>query len=269
MVFNCIEYVLRDLESQKRTIKKYQEEKRKLPLGALSASEKKGRKYYTKITFHRGKRRVKYLGGAGHPEVQRLQKRYFLEKAVSAMKKNIDLMENFIRNYQSVDPNQMQKTFPKAYQSLPEACFHTAGVFDLEKWGSQPYVKSTKNPELLTQITTKGDLVRSKSEVIIANALNARGLSYRYEELCNINGYTKAPDFRIIHPKSGRIIYWEHCGLITDYGYLRDTYHRIYDYIRQEIVPGDNLILTFDDAAGNINSFTIERIIELWFFTYP
>lgn len=122
------------------------------------------------------------------------------------MKGNILLMEDFLKNYRSIDPNQMQKDFPAAYRALPQTCFDAAGVFNLENWGRQEYHRSKKRSENLTHITAKGDCVRSKSEVIIANAIRARGLVYRYEELTDIGGYMKAPDFKIIHPVIHRII---------------------------------------------------------------
>lgn len=107
--------------------------------------------------------------------------------------------------------------------------------------------------------------MRSKSEVIIANAMKVRGLMFRYKEMTDIGGYMKAPDFKIIHLVIHRIIYWEHCGMISDPEYLRDTFYKIRDYISQGIIPGVNLILTFDDTDGNIDSLMIERTLDLWF----
>ncbi len=265
MLFNSQECVKRDLNLQKNILKRYKEQLKKLPKGSLYASERNGVKYYTKVTNFRGKKRSVYLGKEINPQVQLLQKKYYLRKAIQAMESNISLMEKFLNGYQSIDPNVMQKQFPKAYQSLPQSCFDTAGVFNLDRWGSEFYVKSTSRSENLLNSTKKGDKVRSKSEVIIANAVAVRGLQYRYEEVTYINGYKKAPDFKVIDPRTGRIIYWEHLGLITDMEYLKQALFRIADYIRDGIVPGVNLILTFDDAENHIDSLMIERTLDLWF----
>lgn len=265
MLFNSLECVERDLNLQKNTLKRYKEQLKKLPRGALYASERNGVKYYTKVTTFRGKKRSEYLGKGTNSQVQLLQKKYYLRKAITAMESNIPMMEKFLKNYQPIDPNILQKQFPKAYQSLPQSCFDEAGVFDLDRWGSEPYEKSTNRAENLLNFTKKGDKVRSKSEVIIANAVAARGLQYRYEEVTYINGYKKAPDFKIIDPRTGSIIYWEHLGLITDMEYLRQALYRIADYIRDGIIPGVNLILTFDDGENHIDSLMIERTLDLWF----
>ena len=68
--------------------------------------------------------------------------------------------------------------------------------------------------EHLIHRTARGEMVRSKSEVIIANALAAKGIDYAYERPLLIEGVTKYPDFTIEDMESGQTIYWEHCGML-------------------------------------------------------
>jgi hypothetical protein len=64
-----------------------------------------------------------------------------------------------------------------------------------------------------------GDLVRSKSEVIIANMLHERGISFFYEKpLFAADGSMYLPDFTIIW--NGEEIYWEHVGMLSDSKYV-------------------------------------------------
>lgn len=67
--------------------------------------------------------------------------------------------------------------------------------------------------------TLKGDKVRSKSEVIIANMLYNNNIKYEYEEKLY---YEKdkfiLPDFTI-YLEDGEVIYWEHLGLLGCEGY--------------------------------------------------
>lgn len=60
--------------------------------------------------------------------------------------------------------------------------------------------------------TSKGDLVRSKSEVIIANLLYQNSISYEYEKDLTLGGIKVSPDFTITH--EGQEYYWEHLGMI-------------------------------------------------------
>ena len=73
--------------------------------------------------------------------------------------------------------------------------------------------------EHLIHRTARREAVRSKSEVIIANLLHAKGIDYRYEEPLEINGVTKYPDFTIEDDDTGETFYWEHLGMLSDEGY--------------------------------------------------
>lgn len=68
--------------------------------------------------------------------------------------------------------------------------------------------------------TLAGDLVRSKSEVIIANILFDRHIPYEYEKMLSApDGSCYLPDFTITW--NGVEYYWEHLGLLGDEGYER------------------------------------------------
>lgn len=63
-----------------------------------------------------------------------------------------------------------------------------------------------------------GDMVRSKSEVIIANMLHERGVSFWYEKpLRAPDGTLYLPDFTILH--QGEEYYWEHLGKMAESAY--------------------------------------------------
>jgi ATP-dependent exoDNAse (exonuclease V) alpha subunit len=71
--------------------------------------------------------------------------------------------------------------------------------------------------------TKRGDMVRSKSEVIIANELESSGLDWHYEndnQFIEINGKKLLPDF-VIH-QNGKTYYWEHLGLTNKSSYLKN-----------------------------------------------
>ena len=67
--------------------------------------------------------------------------------------------------------------------------------------------------------TQKGDKVRSKSEVIIANMLHANKVQYIYEKKLYYNKVDWIePDFTITMP-DGTEVYWEHLGMIGSEDY--------------------------------------------------
>lgn len=112
--------------------------------------------------------------------------------------------------------------------------------------------------------TRRGELVRSKSEVAIADLLFTKqdvGLEYEYEKpLTGQDGATRYPDFTVEDAAMGLTVYWEHLGMMHDPGY-RDRWERkLVWYREQGIVPreeggGPNgtLLITRDDERGGID----------------
>ncbi|MES1243724.1 MAG: AAA family ATPase [Acidobacteriota bacterium] len=122
--------------------------------------------------------------------------------------------------------------------------------------------------EHLIHRTARGEMVRSKSEVIIANALAAKGVDYAYEWPLTIDGVTKYPDFTIEDMESGQTLYWEHCGMLHVPTYRQRWEEKLEWYRRHGIrVNGDDggaerkLIVTRDEANGSIDSAKIAKLI--------
>lgn len=117
--------------------------------------------------------------------------------------------------------------------------------------------------------TARGEMARSKSEVIIANALAAQGAEYHYELPPTIDGVTKYPDFTIKDMESGQTFFWEHGGMLHVPSYRRRWEEKLDWYRPQGILPqeeggGDRatLIVTRDEANGSIDSKKIEDIVS-------
>jgi len=117
--------------------------------------------------------------------------------------------------------------------------------------------------QALIHRTLKGDLVRSKSEVIIANMLFEAGIEYDYEKELDLGeDGIRIPDFTIEDAESGTCFYWEHCGMLGDAGYCKHWEEKKELYKRHGIVEGDNLIVSRDSLNGGIDSAEIKQLIN-------
>ena len=123
--------------------------------------------------------------------------------------------------------------------------------------------------EHLIHRTARGEMVRSKSEVIIANTMANAGVEYSYEKALTIDGVTKYPDFTIEDMESGATYYWEHCGMLHVPIYRRRWETKLDWYRSQGILPaeegmGENgtLIITRDEANGSIDSPKIMKLVQ-------
>ena len=134
-----------------------------------------------------------------------------------------------------------------------------------QTWLSQPFTTSTYKPEEKVFKTRRGEMVRSKSELMQADTYFELGIPYRYEcELTLEDGTTKAPDFTLYHAPRRMTIYHEHLGLMDEEGYVNRNIKKLREYEENGIYVGKNLILTFETAKHpfNVHQFreTIKKI---------
>jgi hypothetical protein len=118
--------------------------------------------------------------------------------------------------------------------------------------------------------TERGDLVRSKSELIIADKLFARDIDYAYEQpLVLPDGRVRYPDFTFTDHARGVAFYWEHLGLLDDPGYRARWDRKRAEYIAARILPWQDgggetgtLIETRDEPGGALDAEAIARVIQ-------
>ena len=123
--------------------------------------------------------------------------------------------------------------------------------------------------EYLIHRTARGEMVRSKSEVIIADHLANKGVEYGYEQPLTIEGVTKYPDFTVGDMESGLTYYWEHCGMLHVPSYRwrweeKLVWYRTHGILPREEGGGENgtLIITRDEVNGSIDSAKITKLID-------
>ncbi len=259
-MFDTLAYVKQDMAYQHKLEKLFSDQLQYLPNGRLTRTKKNGESYYYKVL--NGKRT--YLGKGNSEEVLDLQEKRFLEESLKRIRKNLAAGNAFLKKYQNIDEGSILKETPQAYQPIVGAAFFAGGKKNLDRWEKEPYQRSTAYPERLIHRTMRGDLVRSKSEVIIANTLFSKGIPYRYEELIQVGDYTVAADFHVAVKSRSRKRLWEHFGMIGDADYLEKCMLKIQTYIENGFLPWEDVIFTFDTKRGSIDAQTIERIAELF-----
>lgn len=116
--------------------------------------------------------------------------------------------------------------------------------------------------------TDRGELVISKSEVIVANALHAEKIDYVYEKPLDLgDGRGEVlPDFTVEDEATGETWYIEHAGMLDDDRY-RDRWEvKLGRYRKAGIVPeeeGGNLVVT-SERDGIDSSALRERFRDLF-----
>ena len=133
----------------------------------------------------------------------------------------------------------------------------------LKQWMSEPYKGKPFKEDSPVILTNKGLRVRSKTEKIMADYFDSKGICYKYECPLYLNNFGYVyPDFTFLSPKTTEEIYWEHEGMMDNTEYAQAAVKKIDLYEQNNIFPGERLILTFETSATAINSKLLKIMTE-------
>lgn len=185
------------------------------------------------------------LGGRGG-----MLSKELLYTAITRQKDKLVILYNDgayrLRDYSSMDCSEVARRFT--------CLFEVPNIVEYKK----KYYE-----QALIHRTLKGELVRSKSEVIIANMLFEAGIEYEYEKELDLGeDGIRIPDFTIEDAESGSCFYWEHCGMLGNAGYSKHWEEKKALYKKHDIVEDDNLIVSKDSLNGGIDSAEIKCLID-------
>ena len=117
--------------------------------------------------------------------------------------------------------------------------------------------------------TERGELVRSKSEWIIADKLHAAGIDYQYEHSLLLDGFERFPDFTIIDDDSGKRWYWEHNGMLSNDNYRQRWERKLAAYKQEGILPleegvgvNGTLLITEERSGVGLDADRISQLIN-------
>lgn len=132
-------------------------------------------------------------------------------------------------------------------------------------------IESRYYDERYINFSVAGEWMISKSEVAIANLLQANKIKYAYENrLFHPDGTSRLPDFTITDDRRDLTYYWEHFGLLHVEDYRKKAEKKVEWYKSMGIVPYQNahkehdrmLIITRDKPDGGIDTQQMDKIIK-------
>lgn len=228
-----------------------------LPTGIIQVFDTKLRTQY--YICDNGKRT--YVKVKERSKVKDMCQKEYLERSLEAARKELKQLnklycicknDSWERVYEKQHPKKQAMQSPGW---LPDREF-------VKEWESDVYEKKTFKEMVPEYYTDREERVRSKSEILIANALHKHQVPYYYEKPLHLNGYgTVHPDFTLLNVRERKTLYWEHMGMLDDETYMDYALDKITAYEKNGIFPGHQLILTHETSKKPINSKLIESII--------
>lgn len=196
--------------------------------------------------------------------IKQLIQKSYLKEALTAARKEKHALGKIVNNY----PKQ---TLEDIYSTLSDERKEYASPIipgDAEsanKWLATPNFGRNLISIETEFYTLNGEHVRSKSEVIIADRLYAKGIPYKYECPLQIGNRIIHPDFTILRLSDRKIIYHEHCGMMDDPNYAKDMVNRINLYSTADIYLGDRLFFTLESSETPLDIRLLDELIEKHF----
>ena len=237
-------------------IEETQQELAALPNGKLTCAQGSyGYKWYHTIDHTRT-----YLPKSKQSMAEQLAVKKYLKLLLKHLEHEKTALEFYLRHHSDSFQNDITHlTGHPGYQELLASYFQLKSD-TAQTWANAPYDRNMKFPEHLVHKTSSGIDVRSKSEAMIALFLHTNRIPFRYECALNVGGVVLYPDFTIMHPKTSKIYYWEHFGLMDDPAYVKNVGSKLQLYMTNGIIPSIQLITTYETKANPLNYDEIVRI---------
>lgn len=250
-----------EIEKMIMKIKKEEKAYESLPEGSIRVSSTDGRIQY--LFKKKDSIKEEYVAAKDVQNIGRIIQREYDRKAMKTLKNMNKHLNAFLEKYDS-------KALSKMHANLCEGRKRFINPLELcdeafvEKWMEDHPGEQNTYPEQRKYETEQGELVRSKSEKIIADTLYKMKIPYRYEaRLCLDNNKIIYPDFTCLNLRTRKTIYWEHLGLLGVNDYANKNFEKLEAYEQNGIFLGDELMISMEMPENPLNVKIIRKKIEL------
>lgn len=220
-------------------------------------NHKKGFQYYIKTDEG-----IKYVKASEKQSVQQAVQYEYESKVYRAAKEEYKKISALIKVYEGNAAEDVYAHIPNGKKVIVDPIKLTDEEY-IKMWNEQQYEKLPFREGAPEYYSSKGERMRSKSEVLIANLLDKMNINYKYEKPLKLNKLGIVhPDFTLLDIRNRKEIYLEHLGMMDDQVYRNNAINKIRDYERSGYHMGDQLLITFETLNCPIDIKIIERKIE-------
>lgn len=205
-----------------------------------------------------------YISKKNHLLAEKLARKKYLTLKMEELEREKRALGFYLNHHTSAGKADALLTESSEYQKLLSGQFVPIST-EIKQWQSSFYEKNNLHPERLIYKSISGNVVRSKSEMMIDMLLFQHKIPFRYECALTFGDAVVYPDFTIRHPITGKIFYWEHFGLMDKPEYAANATCKIRTYTENGILPGINLITTYETQDNPLDSEWVEKLIEHYF----
>jgi len=204
----------------------------------------------------------KYIPKGDVELAKKLAQKGYDGKILKLTTKRLRQLEVILKDYSD---DEIAKVFLSEHHERQKLIVPVEETYEqkMDRWIAKPYTGKGFGETDPVITTDKGLRVRSKSERFMANYFDSLGIPYKYECPLFLKPYGSIyPDFTFLSMKTSKEIYWEHEGMMDNPEYARTAVKKIELYEKNGIIPGDNLILTFETSVSVLDKNILDIFIQ-------
>lgn len=233
----------------------------KSPEGKLRVSKCRGLPSYYHIIDAKDTR-GKYLSKKEPNVIWQLAQKDYLQKLQKEVKEELSDIEMYLSRHGEKQLEEIYESLNEYRKKLVIPWVITDEMY-VEQWKKEAYETNLYYQEEKVYQTKNDELVRSKSEMLLADMYYELGIPYRYEaQLLLKTGKKKYPDFTLLNPKTREVIYHEHLGLMSNEEYRQSNMEKLNEYRRNGIFLGKNLFVTYEGEGSYLNIREIKKMVK-------
>ena len=211
----------------------------------------------------------RYLNKSQMDLVIEAANREYRKKLLQPVRTKIVKLEHLLQGLSCAwdEPEKVYGKLHPARKQLVDPIIPPAEEY-IKRWLEEPYdVWEIKDEEVSGVFySRKGERVRSKSELIIADTLSRYGVPYKYEYPLKLKSgsrvITKRPDFIALNITTLEMVIIEHLGMLDQEKYYRNNIEKISLYENNGYLIGKNLLLFHETSYNALNTGLVAKYIE-------
>lgn len=203
-----------------------------------------------------------YMNEKERKLAEKLAQKDYDQKVLKAVEKELQAIKKYREKYPAKNAEEIFGILHEGRKKLIKPIKPTTEQY-VQNWESYEYKGKHFFEDTPEFYTAKGERVRSKSEVIIADTLHREGIPYRYE--CPVyfekigNIY---PDFTVLNKRTRKEMYWEHFGIMDEPVYAENMVRKLNTYAQSGMFSGKNLIATYESKNIPLNQKMVLLMIH-------
>lgn len=221
---------------------------------------KKGEVYQYYLVENGGKRR--YVKKRDMDNVRRILQQDYYERVYGELLIMRNRIKKFLGKYDLKAISGVYERLGDGRKDLVTPVIMTDEEY-IARWIKKYPGNQNSYPKNQQYPTKKGEVVRSKSEKILADMFYQYDIPYNCEPHVKLKDGTHAcPDFVLLNVRKRKTYFWEHFGLLAKEGYAKDNWEKLRNYEDIGFYPGENFLYTMETEKQSLDIKRAENMIK-------